>query len=49
MVDEVEKFMKILIKNIRMKRFINLFLDEWGSRMRVFEFKCFIKNFYDFN
>ena len=49
MVDEAEKLMKTLIKNIRMKRPINPLLDEWGSRMRVSELKCLIKNLHDSN
>lgn len=49
MVDEAEKLMKSLIKNIRMKRPINPLLDQWGSRMRVSELKCLIKNLHDSN
>ncbi|KAL0705415.1 hypothetical protein Bca4012_071840 [Brassica carinata] len=49
MVDEAEKLMKSLIKNIRMKRPINPLLDQWGSRMRISELKCLIKNLHDSN
>ncbi|KAJ4916734.1 Tetratricopeptide repeat (TPR)-like superfamily protein [Raphanus sativus] len=49
MLDEAEKLMKSLIKNIRMRRPINPLLDQWGSRMRVSELKCLIKNLHDSN
>ncbi|KAJ4916728.1 Tetratricopeptide repeat (TPR)-like superfamily protein [Raphanus sativus] len=49
MVDEAEKLLKNSIKNIRMKRPINPLLDQWGSRMRVSELKCLIKNLHDSN
>ncbi|KAJ0265587.1 Pentatricopeptide repeat-containing protein [Hirschfeldia incana] len=50
MVDKAEKLiMKILLKHIRMKRPIKPLLDQWGSRMRVSELKCLIKNLRDSN
>lgn len=50
MVDEADKLMNSrIIKYRRMNKPINPLLDQWGSRMRMSELKCLIKNLHDSN